>query len=484
LLFLGRHRDAITTLKEAIRRMPTNWMAHARLVATYADSDRMEEAKSAAAALLETRPNFTVGNFMKTQPFKKKEHKEWFRGLLLKAGLPENPPLPLPDKPSIAVLAFDNLSGDPEQEYFSDGIAENIITALSKVGELFVIARNSSFTYKGKPVKVQLVGRELGVRYVLEGSVQKFGDRVRVTAQLIDAKNGRHKWAERYDREMKDIFAIQDDITKRVVSSLQANLTVGEITHAYAKGTNSLEAYLKVIKARNIHMRFTKDDNLISRDLAQEAISIDPEYGEAYVLLAATYMAETYFESDKSPKESMGQAIGYAKKAVELETVGGHAMLGQLYSLIGQIDKALTECRLAVDLAPNSAIARTWYGAVLINAGQYDMAVEKLEQAGRRDPMAGTWFLRYLGSAYSLKGRHDEAISTLKKAIQKAPNDYLSRLLLTRAYIFAGRPDEAQAEAAEVVRLNPNFSLEQFAKRYNAKDKDRSMDAFRQAGLK
>ena len=484
LLFLGRHHDAITTLKEAIRRMPTNWMAHARLVATYADSDRMEEAKPAAAALLETRPNFTVGNFMKTQPFKKKEHKEWFRGLLLKAGLPENPPLPLPDKPSIAVLAFDNLSGDPEQEYFSDGIAENIITALSKVGELFVIARNSSFTYKGKPVKVQQVGRELGVRYVLEGSVQKSGDRVRITAQLIDAKNGQHIWAERYDRELKDIFAIQDDITKRVVSSLQANLTVGEITHAYAKGTNSLEAYLKVIKARNIHMRFTKDDNLISRDLAQEAISIDPEYGEAYVLLAATYMAETYFDSDKSPKESMGQAIGYAKKAVELETVGGHAMLGQLYSLIGQIDKALTECKLAVDLAPNSATARTWYGAVLINAGQYDMAVEKLEQAGRRDPMAGTWFLRYLGSAYSLKGRHDEAISTLKKAIQKAPNDYLSRLLLTRAYIFAGRPDEAQAEAAEVVRLNPNFSLEQFAKRYNAKDKDRSMDAFRQAGLK
>ena len=169
LLFLGRHHDAITTLKEAIRRMPTNWMAHARLVATYADSDRMEEAKSAAAALLETRPNFTVGNFMKTQPFKKKEHKEWFRGLLLKAGLPENPPLSLPDKPSIAVLAFDNLSGDPEQEYFSDGIAENIITSLSKVGELFVIARNSSFIYKGKPVKVQKVSRELGVRYVLEG---------------------------------------------------------------------------------------------------------------------------------------------------------------------------------------------------------------------------------------------------------------------------------------------------------------------------
>ena len=180
----------------------------------------------------------------------------------------------------------------------------------------------------------------------------------------------------------------------------------------------------------------------------------------------------------------MGQAIGYAKKAVELETVGGHGMLGWLYSLIGQIDKALTECKLAVDLAPNSASARTWYGAVLIKAGKYDLAVQELEQAARRDPMAGTWFLRSLGSAYSLKGRHEEAISTLKRAIQKAPNDYLSRLLITRAYIFAGRPDEAQAEAAEVLRLNPEFSLEKYGKRYIAKDKDRTINAFRQAGLK
>jgi len=261
-------------------------------------------------------------------------------------------------------------------------------------------------------------------------------------------------------------------------------LTVGEITRAYARGTNSLEAYLKVMRARNIHMRFTKDDNLISRGLAEEAISIDPEYGEAYVLLAATYMLETFFENVKSRNQSMKQAIEYAKKAVELETAGGHGMLGWLYSLIGQIDKALTECKLAVDLSPNSATARTWYGAVLIKDGQYEMAVQQLEQAGRRDPMAGTWFLRNLGNAYSLKGRHQEAISTLKKAIQKAPKDYLSRLLLTRAYIFAGRPDEAKVEAAEVLKLNPNFSLEKYAKTYNAKDKDRTIDALRQAGLK
>jgi TolB-like protein/Tfp pilus assembly protein PilF len=484
-----RYEQAIATLDQLLKRAGKGefspFMVHYRLAQVYIEIGQEEKARIHAEKILQINPTFSLENYRKARDFYRDPiHLERVFLALRKAGLPDKPPLELPDKPSIAVLAFDNLSGDPEQEYFSDGIAENIITALSKVGELFVIARNSSFTYKGKPVKVQQISRELGVRYILEGSVQKSGDRVRITAQLIDAKNGQHVWAERYDRVLKDIFAIQDDITKRVVSSLQANLTVGEITRAYARGTNSLEAYLKVVKARNIHMRFTKDDNLISRDLTQEAISIDPGYGEAYVLLAATYMLETYFGSDKSPKELMGQAIGNAKKAVELETVGGHAILGWLYSLIGQIDKALTECKIAVDLAPNSASARTWYGAVLTKAGQYDMAVQELEQALRRDPMAGTWVLRFLGCAYSLNDRHGDAISTLKKAIQKAPKDYLSRLLLTRAYVFAGRSDEAQAEAAEVLRINPDFSLEKHAKRFKAKDTELTINALRQAGLK
>ena len=387
---------------------------------------------------------------------------------------------PLPANPSIAVLAFDNMSADPKQEYFSDGIAEEIITALSKTPKLFVIARNSTFTYKGKPVKVQQVAEELGVRYVLEGSVRKDAGRVRVTAQLIDAIKGIHLWAERYDRDLKDIFTIQDDITKRIISSLQVNLTIGEIARAYAKGTDNLEAYLKVMQAWDYHMRFTKDDNLISRGMAEEAVALDPQYGEAYVLLSATYMLETFFGNP----QSMEQAIKLAKKAVALETVGGYSMLGWLYSLTGQNDKALAECKKAVELAPNSASARAWHGAVLEKAGRYDLAVQELEQAVRRDPMAGTWVLRPLGSAYSLTGRHAEAISTLKRAIQKAPKDYLSRLLMTRAYIFAGMQEEAEAEAAEVLRLNPKYSLENHAKRMTGKDKERSIEALRRAGLK
>ena len=257
-------------------------------------------------------------------------------------------------------------------------------------------------------------------------------------------------------------------------------MTIGEIARAYAKGTDNLEAYLKVMQAWDYHMRFTKDDNLISRGMAEEAVALDPQYGEAYVLLSATYMLETFFGNP----QSMEQAIKLAKKAVALETVGGYSMLGWLYSLTGQNDKALAECKKAVELAPNSASARAWHGAVLEKAGRYDLAVQELEQAVRRDPMAGTWVLRPLGSAYSLTGRHAEAISTLKRAIQKAPKDYLSRLLMTRAYIFAGMQEEAEAEAAEVLRLNPKYSLENHAKRMTGKDKERSIEALRRAGLK
>jgi len=389
---------------------------------------------------------------------------------------------PLPDKPSIAVLPFDNMSGDPKQEYFGDGIAEEIITALSKSNDLFVIARNSSFTYKGKPVKVQQVSKELGVRYVLEGSFKRSGERLRITAQLIDTVNGQHLWAERYDRKLTDIFEIQDDITKRIIASLKVKLTMGELARVYAKGTNNLDAYLKVMQAWNYHMRFTKEDNYISRDLAEEGIAMDPQYGNAYVLLAATYMLDTFLGDIKNRKQNLAKAIEIAKKAVALEH--GYAMLGWLYSLTRQDDKAIAECKKAVELDPNSASYRAWYGAVLNKVGQYELAVQELEQSVRRDPMAGTWVLRFLGSAYSLTTRHEEAIATLKKAIQKAPNDYLSRLLMTRAYIFAGRQEEAQAEAAEVLRLNPEFSLETYAKRMTAKDKERSLEAFRRAGLK
>jgi len=205
---LERYEEAIAAYEKAFERDPDYFMAHVFLAATYNLAGREEEARAEAAEVLRLQPKFSLDRLAKTLPYKDKDYLNRAITAMRKAGLPEYPPPQLPDKPSIAVLSFDNLSGDLDQEYISDGLAENIITALSKVGELFIIARNSSFTYKGKPVKVQQIGRELGVRYVLEGSVQKSKDRLRITAQLVDAINGRHLWAESYYRDVKDIFDI------------------------------------------------------------------------------------------------------------------------------------------------------------------------------------------------------------------------------------------------------------------------------------
>ncbi|MCG2778214.1 MAG: tetratricopeptide repeat protein [Desulfobacterales bacterium] len=392
---------------------------------------------------------------------------------------------PLPEKPSIAVLPFDNLSDDPKQEYFSDGLTEEIITALSKTEQMFVIARNSTFTYKGKPVKVQQVAEDLGIRYVLEGSVRKDAGRVRITAQLVDAIKGTHLWAERYDRDLKDIFAIQDDITKQIIAALHVKLTIGGDARLSAKGTDSLEAYLKFLQAREYHMRMTKEDNAISRRLVEEAISIDPEYGTAYSLLGFTHMLDVWLQATKSPKESMGKAVELSMKAVTLEG-GSHDLLGWLYVMVGQYDKAIAECQKAVSLNPSSATARTFYGLALGSSGRFEEAVHELEQGVRLDPFSSSFSLRSLGNAYSFMGRHEEAISICKKAVQRAPNDLISHLILTRAYSMAGRMEEARTAAAEILRINPEFFLEDYAKRLNFKnqaDIDRAIDALRKAGL-
>jgi adenylate cyclase len=480
----GMYAEAITAYEKVVARQADDMFAHIGLASSYLLSGKDREARMAAAEVLRINPKFSVAHFAETLQVKDQAIKSRFIDSLRKAGLPEHPPLQLPEKPSIAVLAFDNLSGDPEQDYFGDGLAEEIITALSKSNDLFVIARNSSFTYKGKPVKVQQVAKELGVRYVLEGSFKRSGDRLRVTALLIDAPDGKNLWAERYDRKLSELFEIQDDITKQIIASLKVKLTIGEAARIYAKGTNNLDAYLKVMQAWNYHMRFTKADNDTSRELAEEGIAMDPQYGNAYVLLAATYMLDTYLGDPKNRQQNLAKAIEIAKQAVALEHVGGYAMLGWLYSIAGQNDKALAECKKAVELEPNSAAHRVWYGAVLYRLGRYEAAIQELEQAVWRDPMAGTWVLRFLGGAYSFAGQHDEAIATLKKAIQKAPNDYLSRLFIIRAYIFADRQEEAEAEAAEVLRLNPKFSLEDYAKTMTEKDRERSLEAYRRAGLK
>jgi adenylate cyclase len=393
---------------------------------------------------------------------------------------------PLPDKPSIAVLAFDNLSGDTEQEYFSDGLTEEIITALSKSTQIFVIARNSSFTYKGKPVKVQQVSEELGVRYVLEGSVRKEMERVRITAQLIDAVKGIHLWAERYDRDLKDIFAIQDDITKQIIAALHVKLTIGEDARIIAGNTNSLDAYMKYLQSREYHMRMNNEANLTTRRLLEEAISIDPEYGTAYALLGATHMLDFFLQATNSPNQSLGKAIELEQKAIALGA-DAHGLLGFLYTIIRQHDKAIAECQQAVELNPNSATARTFYGLVLNLMGRFEEAVHELEQGVRLDPFSSSFSLRSLALAYCNVGRSEEAIEICKKAIQKAPDDLIARIIFIQAYSLAGQQEEAQKEAEEVLRINPNFSLESYAKTLGYKNQaytDRVIATLRAAGLK
>jgi len=228
---------------------------------------------------------------------------------------------PLPDKPSIAVLPFDNMSGDHNDDNLSDGLTEQIITGLSYVPKLFVMSRNATFTYKGKPVKPKQVAEELGVQYILEGSVQKSGDRIRITAQLIDALAGHHLWAEQYNRKPKDIFALQDEITMKVMTAMRVKLTAGEQARLFEKGTKNLNAYFKYLKGRDYFDRNNKEDNAIAQKLLEEAVALDPKFAMAQSLLAASHQGDIIFGSSKNPKESMGKAFELTKRAIELDSV-------------------------------------------------------------------------------------------------------------------------------------------------------------------
>ena len=395
---------------------------------------------------------------------------------------------PLPDKPSIAVLPFDNMSGDPEQEYFSDGLSEEIITALSKITKLFVIARNSTFTYKGKPVKVKQVAEELGVRYVLEGSVRKAEDRVRITAQLIDALTGHHLWAERYDRDLKDIFALQDEITMKVINALQVELTEGEHARLWWKGTDNLQAYLKSLRAREYYLTGTREDNDLARRTAEEAIALDPEYAPPYHVLSITHFMDILFRTTKSPKQSMTRAVELIQKAIALDDsyALAHGWLGFLYAYLRKYDESIMEAQKGVALDPNGAHGYLYLNMVLRFAGRFEEAVQAIEKAIRLNPLPQNTYFRQDCGTYYFVGRYEEAIEAGKKATTASPNDPIAHLLLTTAYSLAGRQEEARIEAEEVRRLNPKISLAflgKFTPFKNQADKEHYIGALRKAGL-
>ncbi len=396
---------------------------------------------------------------------------------------------PLPAKPSIAVLPFDNMSKDPEQDYFCDGITEDIITALAKIPGLFVIARNSTFTYKGKPVKVQQVAEDLGVRYVLEGSVRKSKDRVRVTAQLIDAITGKHLWAEQYDRDLKDIFALQDEITLKILTELQVKLTEAEQARLLAKGTDNLGAYLKLLQGREHFYRMNKENNALARAMFQEAIALDPVYPKPYAFLATIHLMDMWLGSSKSPRESLAKAIELTQKAIALDDsyATAHGLLGNLYIMTRQYDKGIAECERGVALDPNSASALGWLGQNLYWADRSEEAIPVLEKAIRLNPIPPSWYLWSLAMAYRDTGRYEEAISACEKVLHREPKNVIARLVLASTYSLSGREEEARAEAAEILRIDPKFSLEGFAKtrpHKNQANTEQFIDSLRKAGLK
>jgi adenylate cyclase len=395
--------------------------------------------------------------------------------------------LPLPDKPSIAVLPFDNMTGDPGQEYFVDGFTEEIISSLAKISSLFVIARNSSFTYKGKPVKVQQVSRELGVRYVLEGSIQRSGDRVRINAQLIDAVSGKHLWSEHYDRDLKEIFALQDEVILIITSALQVSLTAGEQARVWAEGTKNLEAYLKFLQAREYLLKGSRESVAMARRMAEEAISLDPGYADAYALLGATYHIDVFLGTS-NPKETIAKAIELSQKALAMNgsLADARGRLGVLYSWSKRYDEGIAEAERAVELDPNSAMASFFLSQVLRYAGRSKEAIPVMQKALRLEPMAPGIYVQNLALVYFQAGDCKEALAVSDKGLKRETDNLNSHVIRAAVYGFCGREGEARKEAIEVLRINPKFTVESYTKilpyRYQS-NRDLTIQGLRKAGL-
>jgi len=395
---------------------------------------------------------------------------------------------PLPENPSIAVLPFINMSGDPGQEYLSDGITEELITALSKIPDLFVIARNSTFTYKGKSVKVQQIGQDLGVQYVLEGSLRKIGDRIRIMTQLIDSATGRHLWAERYDRDLKDIFGLQDEIAMKILTALQIRLTEGEQARMLAKGTDNLDAYLKFLQGREYVYRLDKDANVLGRQICEELIALEPGFAGPYVVLALSHIIDAWYGSSTSPAESLTKAMELAQKAVGLDDslAAAHGILSFVFTMKREHQKAIAEGERAVVLNPNGADAYVYLAMAFTFGGRPEEAIPLFEKAIRLNPIPPIGYFLQLAIAYRETRQYEDSIAAYKKVLHRSPNNLFAYIGLAGTYSLLDREKEARAAAKEVLRINPKFSLEYFAKTLpykNQVDKEFLIDALRKAGL-
>lgn len=395
--------------------------------------------------------------------------------------------LPLPDKPSIIVLPFLNLSNDPGQEYFSDGITEDITNSLSRLSSLFVISRTSAFTYKGKPTKVQDISKEMGVRYVLEGSVRRSDTQVRVSAQLIDALADHHLWAEQYDRPLTDIFALQDEIVQKIATTLKLQLTLWEQGVLVRKRTDNLEAYDYYLRGFQYFFCFTKEANAQARQMYEKAVELDPQYAGAYAGAGWTYFFD-WFVQWSQDSQDLARAFELALKAIALDDSlpEAHRLLGEVYLYQKQHEQALAEVERALVLSPNDAGSYVHLWEILTYVGQPEEGLKMIEKAIRLNPQV-VYYLNTLGWAYYWLGRYEDAATAFKRAISRSPNILVAHVGLTATYSALGQEAEALAKGAEVLRISPGWSLEVLQRLLPFKDQtvlDRHINDLRKAGLK
>jgi len=485
--YLIRNRDSVVSKDQLIQAI---WKG--RIVSDAAVTTRLNAARSAIGDSGEQQ------RLIKTLPRKgfrfigvvREEHGPAI-AVAAEASL-EPAALTLPDKASIAVLPFANLNADAEQEYFADGVVGDIITELSRFSELFVIARNSSFQYKGKSVDVRQIGRELGVRYVLEGSVRRSGGRLRISAQLIDAVTGTHRWAEHYDRKLEEVFAVQDEVIRTIVAFLAAHVRKAETERMRTKPPENWQAYdyyLRAVEANNAFATsFRAEDLYETRRLLKQSLAIDANYARAYAILANTHNAvwSMRLDSDFLNPAALDLAHRYARKAVELDPnlPDGHAMLGFVLALRRQHDASLAECEKAITLNPNYV---DWpIGYALITAGEAQRAIDVLEACMRLDPFHAPWASLMMGGACFMVEQYARALRVLQDYVSRAPLAFPGHMWLALTYAQLGRLDEARSEVAEVLRLRPGAKIRTVQKLLgfkHAKDEKHYFDALRKAGL-
>jgi adenylate cyclase len=391
---------------------------------------------------------------------------------------------------AIAILPFSNMSGDPEQEYFSDGISEDIITDLSKIAGLMVIARNSSFTYKGRSVDVRTIGRELGVQSVLEGSIRRAGNRVRITAQLIDATSGGHLWAERYDRDLTDIFEVQDDVTRRIVDALKVTLSPGEKERLAEAKTSNLAAYDYLLRGRELMLGEEKNRRTFEQSIAcfKKALEHDPDYSQAYACLGFAHIFDYQNRWTDHPDSSLPLAKQYARQALEKDPNEplARCVSAMTASLEKDLVRAKSEIDVALSLNPNFALAHSLSGTNRIYSGEPLEAIPKIEHAMRLDPALSSQFLHFLGMAYLLAGKYETASAVLKQRVVLVPQTDFTRALLASALGHLGEFEEAVRVWRELKEINPNYGFADHVSRQpfrREQDVERIADGLRKARL-